>query len=127
MRFAKTRFLHTEAFRLSAILAAIFALSSVAFTISVLLIVEDQFRDQIIMSAKSDISAIRAGYKLNGPAGAQAIIAEHVATRGVTEFFLLQHKDGRRLAGNLASMAPRTGNFRIPYPGKGNEHEVLGV
>jgi signal transduction histidine kinase len=123
----KTRFLHTEAFRLSAILAAIVALSSIAFTISVLLIVEDQFRDQIIMSAKSDISSIRAGTKLNGPAGVQAIIAEHVATRGVTEFFLLQRKDGRRLAGNLASMAPRTGNFRIPYPGKGNGHEVLGV
>jgi signal transduction histidine kinase len=123
----KNRFLHTEAFRLSAILAAIFALSSAVLITSVLYIVEDQFRDQIIMSAKSDISAIRSAYKLDGPAGAQAIIAKHVATRGVTEFFLLQNKNGTRLAGNLAPMPPTTGNFRVPYPGKGDEHVVLGV
>jgi signal transduction histidine kinase len=121
----RIRLIHTEGFRISAIFAAIFALSAAILAVSVLVIVDEEFRDQIVQFANADIAAITQGYRTDGEREAREIIGQRMSAPGASEFFLLQ-RDGVRLAGNLPPMTPRTGTLTLPYPGKGPMHAIMG-
>ena len=121
----RIRLIHTEGFRISAIFAVIFALSAAILAVSVLVIVDEEFHDQIVQFANADIAAIKAGYDAQGLKEAREVIAQRMSAPGASEFFLLQ-RDGVRLAGNLPPMTPRTGTLTLPYPGKGPMHAIMG-
>ena len=122
----RIRLIHTEGFRISAIFAVIFALSAAALAISVLVIVDQEFHDQIVQFATSDIAAVQNGYRTDGEREAREVIDQRMSAPGASDFFLLQ-RNGIRLAGNLAPMTPRTGILTLPYPGQGPAHQILGV
>ena len=121
----RIRLIHTEGFRISAIFAVIFALSAAVLAVSVLVIVDEEFHDQIVQFANADIAAIKAGYDAQGLREAREVIAQRMSAPGASEFFLLQ-RGGVRLAGNLPPMTPRTGTLTLPYPGKGPMHAIMG-
>jgi signal transduction histidine kinase len=118
----RIRFLHTEAFRLSAIYAAIFALSVILLGGLALVITERAFRDQVVQFSQADIAAIQNGYDVEGLGEAREVVQQSMAGPGVSDYFLLQ-KDGKFVAGNLPVMPPRTGVFSLNRGG----HEILGV
>jgi signal transduction histidine kinase len=120
----RIRFFHTEGFRIAAIFVAIFAVSAAAMAAAVLVITDNAFHDQIVQFATADIAAVREGYSTEGEHEAREVISQRMAAPGASDFFLLQ-RDGKRLAGNLAPMPPRTGT--ITLPGSTPQHDVLGV
>ena len=75
----RIRFLHTEAFRLSAIYAAIFAVSVMLLGALVLLITERGFRDQVIQFSQADIAAIQNGFDVEGIAEATEVVQQRMA------------------------------------------------
>ena len=121
----RIRFFYTEGFRISAIFAAIFMLSAAALTVSVLLIVDDAFQDQVVQFARADIAAVETGYRSDGMREAREIVTQRMSAPGASEFFLLQ-QNGVRLDGNLPAMAPRTGILTLPSP-RGGMHAIEGV
>jgi signal transduction histidine kinase len=118
----RVRFLHTEAFRLSAIYAAIFAVSVLLLGALVLVITERALRDQIIQFSQADIAAIQNGYDVEGMAEAIEVVQQRMAAPSASDFFLLQ-KDGKSAAGNLPVMPPRADVFSLTR----NGDEILGV
>ena len=118
----RTRFLHTEAFRLSAIYAAIFAASMLVLGGMMLLIAQRAFHDQIVQFSQADIAAIQNGYDNEGLHEAREVVQQSMAAPGVSDFLLLQ-QDGHKIAGNLPAMAPRVGVFTLTSDGR----EILGV
>ncbi|HWY63333.1 MAG TPA: HAMP domain-containing sensor histidine kinase [Rhizomicrobium sp.] len=120
----RIRFIHTEGFRIAAIFVAIFALAAAALAASVLVIVQREFRDQIVQFANADIAAVKNGYRTEGEAEAREVIEQRMTAEGASDFILLQ-RDGKRLAGNLKAMPPRTGIFTVP--GIRRRHRILGV
>lgn len=124
MSCVRIRFLHTEAFRLSAIYAGIFALSVLGLGTVVFILADRAFRDQIVQFSRADIAAMRNGYNTEGVKEAREVLQQIMGEPGDSDFFLLQ-KDGRRLAGNLPPMAPRTG--AVALPGFAPGHDILGA
>jgi signal transduction histidine kinase len=123
----RIRALYTEGFRIAAIFVAIFALSAAIFTIITLVIVNEEFQDQIVQFANADIAAVKDGYRTEGEAEAREVIGQRMTAPGASDFFLLERSANVKLAGNLALMPPRTGVLTLPYPGSGKDHAILGV
>jgi len=122
----RIRVFHTEGFRIAAIFVAIFALSAAALTAVTIVIVNGEFRDQIVQFANADIAAVKDGYRTNGVSEAKEVIGQRMAAPGTSDFFLLER--GRTpLAGNLSPMPPQTGVLSLPYPGNPSGHAILGV
>lgn len=120
----RTRFLHTDAFRLTAIYTAIFALSMAVLGVSVLLITRDALQDQILKFARADNAAVASGYKSENIPEAIEVVQQRMSAPAVSDYFLLQN-GGRAIAGNLAA---------VPQPQVGVQHltgsggqEILGV
>ncbi len=120
----QTRFLHTEGFRITAIFVAIFAAAAAILAIGVIVIVEEELREQIVQFASADIAAVQAGYAGDGEREAREVIQQRMSAPGASDFFLLE-RDGRRLAGNLPPMALSGGTLTLP--GSGPRHQILGV
>ena len=123
----RIRAFHTEGFRIAAVFVAIFALSAAVLTIVTLVIVNEEFQDQIVQFANADIAAVKDGYRTEGEAEAREVINQRMAAPGASDFFLLERGATTRLAGNLAPMPPRTGVLTLPYPGGAAGHAILGV
>jgi signal transduction histidine kinase len=122
----RIRAFHTEGFRIAAIFVAIFALSAAALTAVTIVIVNGEFREQVVQFANADIAAVKDGYRTNGEAEAEEVIGQRMAAPGASDFFLLER--GRtRLIGNLSPMPPQTGVLSVPYPGNPSGHAILGV
>jgi signal transduction histidine kinase len=124
MSCVRIRFLHTEAFRLSAIFAGVFALSVLALGAVVFVITDHAFRDQVVQFSRADIAAMRNGYEAEGVEEAREVLQQIMGKPGTSDFFLLQDH-GRRLAGNLPTMTPRTGT--VTLPGLVSGDDVLGA
>ncbi len=120
----RIRFLHTEAFRLSAIYAGVFALSVLVLGSIVLVITDRAFRDQLVQFSSADIATIQAGYKGEGIDEAREVIEQSMAAPSTSDYFLLQ-QGKTRIAGNLPVMTPQTGTVSLPGASPG--HDVLGV
>ena len=123
----RIRAFHTEGFRIAAIFVAIFALSAAVFTIITLVIVNQEFQDQIVQFANADIASVKDGYRTEGEGEAREVIRQRMAAPGASDFFLLERGTNTKLEGNLAAMAPRTGILSLPYPGNAAGHAILGV
>jgi signal transduction histidine kinase len=122
----RIRAFYTEGFRIAAIFVAIFTLSAAALTAVTIVIVDGEFRDQIVQFANADIAAVKDGYRTNGEAEAKEVIGQRMSPPGTSDFFLLER--GRTpLAGNLSPMPPQTGVLSLPYPGNPPGHAILGV
>ena len=120
------RAFHTEGFRIAAIFVAIFALSAAALTVLTIVIVNGEFRDQIVQFANADIGAVENGYRTDGVREAMEIIGQRMSTPGASDFLLLE-RGQTRLAGNLKPMTPEAGILTLPYPGNPRGHAILGV
>jgi len=118
----RNRFFRTEGFRLSALFAAVFALSFVILGGFVLVITNQALRDQILAFSATDIAAIRDGYAHEGVFEAREVINQLMASPASSGFYLLQ-QDGRVVEGNLPAMTPRAGTQEISASG----HQVLGT
>ncbi len=123
----RIRAFHTEGFRIAAVFVAIFALSAAVLTVVTLVIVNEEFQDQIVQFANADIAAVKDGYRTEGEGEAREVINQRMAAPGASDFFLLERGATTRLAGNLAPMPPRTGILTLPYPGGAAGHAILGV
>lgn len=123
----RVRVLHTEGFRIAAIFVAIFALSAAVLAALTLVIVNEEFHDQIIQFANADIAAVRDGYRTEGVTEAREVVRQRMAAPGTSDFFLLQRGRTEKLAGNLAPMPPRTGVFTLPDPDGKPRHKILGA
>ena len=122
----RIRALHTESFRIAAIFVAIFALSAAALTGLTLVIVDQEFHDQIVQFANADIAAVKDGYRTEGEAEAREVIEQRMAAPGASDFFLLE-RNRTRIAGNLAPMPPKAGILTLPFPNGSKGHAILGV
>ena len=122
----RIRAFHTEGFRIAALFVAIFAVSAAALTIVTLVIVNEEFQDQIVQFAHADIAAVQDGYRMDGEKEAKEIIGQRMSAPGASDFFLLE-RGTIPLAGNLKPMPPKTGVLTLPYPGDEAGHEILGV
>jgi signal transduction histidine kinase len=120
------RAFHTEGFRIAAIFVAIFALSAAALTVLTIVIVNGEFRDQIVQFANADIGAVKDGYRTGGINEAKEVIDQRMSALGFSDFFLLEQGQ-TRLGGNLKPMAPQPGILTLPYPGNPPGHAILGV
>jgi signal transduction histidine kinase len=109
----RIRYFHTEGFRLSAIYTLVFALSILAIGAIVLLISDRAMRDQIVESARTDVLAMQRGYDQKGMVEVLEVIDQLRGEPGASDSFLVQ-QSGRRLAGNLSAMPPRTGIIELP-------------
>jgi signal transduction histidine kinase len=119
----RNRLLQTEGFRLSAIYAAAFTLSTLALGAMVIVITGQALRDQILQSSRADIAAIQHGYASSeGMGEAQEVVEQLMAAPAGSDFFLLQ-RSGRKLAGNLAPMPAHVGAVTLSLP----DREILGV
>ena len=118
-----TRVFNTEGFRIAAIFVATFALMAAIMAFAVLGAVEEQFRNQILQSAETDIGAVATGYRALGLAEAKEIVEQRLSAPGTSDYFLLE-QNGKKIAGNLPQMVEKTGTFNLPdaIPG----HPVLG-
>jgi len=122
----RIRAFHTEGFRIAAIFVGIFALSAAVFAITTLVIVSEEFQDQIVRFANADIASVKDGYRTEGVPEAIEVINQRMTAPGASDFFLLQRGTTRQ-AGNLAPMPPRTGILSLPYPGGEQGRAILGV
>ncbi len=95
-------------------------------TVAVLLIVDQEFRGQIVQFANADIAAVSDGYKNEGLDEAREVIGQRMSAPGGSDYLLLQ-RNRQRLAGNLATMRERTGILTLPNPAAGPGHQILGV
>ena len=120
------RVFHTEGFRIAAIFVAIFALSAALLGVLTIVIVNQEFRDQIVQFANADIGAIKDGYRTEGVPEAEEVIDQRMSTPGASDFFLLA-QGRKRLAGNLQPMTPQSGILILPNPGNSPGHLILGV
>jgi signal transduction histidine kinase len=123
----RIRAFHTEGFRIAAIFVAIFALSAAIFAVATLVIVGEEFQDQIVRFANADIASVKDGYRTEGIPEALEVIKQRMTAPGASDFFLLQRGASTRLSGNLAPMPPHTGILNLPYPGGAHGHAILGV
>ena len=99
----RIRIFHTEGFRIAALFVAIFALSAAVFTIITLVIVNEEFQDQIVQFANADIASVNDGYRTEGEDEAREVIGQRMTAPGASDFFLLERGTTKRLAGNLAT------------------------
>ena len=70
-----------------------------------LVIVDKEFRDQIVQFSNADIAAVKDGYRTEGVGEAREVINQRMASPGASDFFLLEHGQTEKLAGNLQSDA----------------------
>jgi signal transduction histidine kinase len=122
----RIRLLHTEGFRIAAIFAVVFAILAVAMAGAILVIVDDEFRGEIVQFANADVATVKAGYDTKGLREAKEVVNQRMASPDASDFMLLE-QDGKRLAGNIAPMPPTTGILTLPMPGTRGRRTILGV
>ena len=126
MSSALDRLVRSEGFRVAGIFLGIFMLSSAVLAGSVLFIVAEEFRSQVLQFAQADIAAVKDGYRTGKIHEAREVIQQQMAAAGASDYFLLE-QNGVRLAGNLPLMAPRIGTVAVPIPRSKNGRTALGI
>ncbi len=123
------RVLHAEGFRFAALFAAVFLALAVVLCAAVLWIVEDAQTAALVGANDADIETIENGFRDEGIDEAVEVVRQRLGSaapgrrRPVDVHMLIQSKDGRILAGNMAAMPPRPGRFDMPgaVSGRGME------
>lgn len=125
----RPRFLFTEGFRLTALLAGLFITSSLALMAAMYFVTNDALTSNFLKSVDSDFSTIESGFKDKGRAEVIEVIGQLTAAPSPSRYYLLQDETGKKLAGNLPAMAPLFATAWIDAPdGVKNrtEHRILG-
>ena len=115
------RLIHTESFRLAAIYAAIFVISFLLFSTLVYFTVDGAFRAEALRTTESDLATVASAYRSEGVPEAEEVISQSMAAPRASDFLLLA-QDGKKLAGNLPLLPPRTGIVEMRQDG----HPMLG-
>jgi signal transduction histidine kinase len=120
----RINYFQTEGFRLSAIYALVFALSTLILGVSVILINGHALRDQVLEAARTDLVALQLAYDEEGMEEVHEVIGRLKGVPSASELFLLQ-RDGERIDGNLPQMPPQLGIVELgPTP---QHPAILGI
>ena len=104
---------NNESSRLSALLIGLFAAAALLLGIMVYLTAERAMRAELHDFISADGGAVVNGYRSEGLPEAIEVVQQLTAVPAVSGRYLLQDRDGRKLAGNLAPMAARSALFQI--------------
>jgi signal transduction histidine kinase len=120
MSSASTRLLQTDSFRLAAIYAGLFLVSTLLLMALVFVAVSRAFEADLLRASSDDLVSIQRAYVGGMPRGkalheANEMIEDRQLATDSSDVFLLVSK-GRKVAGNLPFMAARAGELRFPYP-----------
>lgn len=119
----RNRYFQSEGFRLSAIYTLAFALSVAAIGAIVLVTTRHALLDQVVVSARTEITALQRAYSAKGLPEVLEVLDQLKGAPGDAELYLVQ-RGNRRIAGNLPPMPPR---FGVVTLSQGTRHQVLGV
>jgi signal transduction histidine kinase len=129
------RLFQTESFRLAAVYAGMFLLSTLLLTTMIFAAVSHAFEAQQLRAADDDLAAIRKAYAGGMKAGkalheAKEMIDDRLLASDSADLFLLL-SGSRKVAGNLPAGPVRAGKLRFPLfphdPGSTrSDHIVLG-
>ncbi len=129
----RIRILHTESFRLTALFTALFLGATLTLAASVYLIVDSAFKAELLHAADLDLAAVKKGYADEGVNEAVEVITQRLTKPPASDFLVLETTNGRKIAGNLPFIAPRTGSLKLPLPMSArdegedvHEHQILG-
>ncbi|HEX4023439.1 MAG TPA: HAMP domain-containing sensor histidine kinase [Steroidobacteraceae bacterium] len=126
--FVLRRF-NNESARLSALLIGLFAASALLLGNLVYLIAGQAIRAELHDFISADAGAVSSGYRGEGLSEAVEVVQQLTAAPGVSGRYLLQSRDGHKLAGDLDAMPARSGMFEFRADGRGGGrgvHDVLG-
>jgi signal transduction histidine kinase len=107
---------NNETARLSALLIGLFALSALLLGLTANWITERAMLAELRDSISADAGAIASGYRSEGISEAIEVVRQLSAVPGLPGRYLLQSRDGRKLAGDLDTMPARTGLFEVTAP-----------
>ncbi|MGH8227173.1 MAG: ATP-binding protein [Steroidobacteraceae bacterium] len=108
-----SRGITSETARLSALLIALFAASALVLGFTADWIAGRAMRAELRDIIGTDVGAIRSGFAAEGRSEAIEVVNQLTAVPGLSERILLEDPNGRKMAGNLSAMTPRTGVFRL--------------
>ncbi len=124
------RRIDSETARLSAWLIGLFAASALLLGFTAYWIADHAMRAELREFISADAGAIASGYHSEGLSEAIEVVHQLTAVPSLSGRFLLQSRDGKKLAGNLDPMPPRPGLFefaiRRAARGDRHDHTVLG-
>ena len=92
-----------------------------------LVIVDQEFRDQIVQFANADIAAVKDGYRTEGVEEAREVIAAAHGRAGRLRFFPAATRRRGQTGRQSAAHAAATGVLTLPYPSGKPGHAILGV
>jgi signal transduction histidine kinase len=125
-----SRLLRTESFRLTAVFVGIILAAMLTLMALVYAITHEAFRAELHASIDHGLASVEDGYNTEGISEAKEVIQQRLFRSGGTDFFLLETASQKKLAGNMAPMAPVEGLQRIAMPhskaGEGEDHEIVG-
>ena len=117
-----------ESAQLAALLIGLFALAALLLGVTGYWIADRAMRAEVQDVIDAGAGAVLSGYRSEGRTEAIEVVQQLSAVPGLSGRYLLQSADGRRLAGNLAAMTPRTGLFEVVVApaGRGKHPEGPG-
>lgn len=119
-----TRLVRTTGFRLAALYAGLFGVSVLILFGVIYWITTDTLRTQAVANVTGEVSALSADFETGGLAHiARTVDLRRASASPAPLFYLLLDANGRKLAGNLPELAPRTGWQRLPSPRAGSSHD----
>jgi signal transduction histidine kinase len=107
------RLFNNESTRLSALLIGLFAASALLLGITIYWKTDRAMLAELRDSIDADAGAIVSGYRSEGRAEAIEVVQQLTAVPGLSGRYLLQSRDGHKLAGNLDAMAAIAGLFEV--------------
>jgi signal transduction histidine kinase len=126
----RVRLFQTESFRLAAIYAGLFLVSTLLLMTIVFMVVSHAFEENLLRASNDDLAAIRRAYAEGKPRGkalheATEMVDDRLLAADAADLFLLQ-SGSRKIAGNLPPMPGRTGVLRYPYPALPGQDAIAG-
>src|SRR5215469_456917 len=130
MSFVSTRIFQTDSFRLAAIYAGLFLVSTLLLMALVFFAVNRAFEADLLRASGDDLLSIQRAYAGGMPRGkalheATEMIEDRQLATDSSDVFLLVSR-GRKIAGNLPLMPAQIGELRLPYPAAPDARGIAG-
>ena len=123
------RVLFTDSFRLTALLSALFVVSSLALMGAMYLVTDNALTTSFLNSVRADFGAAESAFASEGQSEVIEVVGQLTASPRPAKYYLLQDKSGQKLAGNLPAMTPVFTTTWIDAPHdvrNRDEHRILG-
>ena len=126
----RVRLFQTESFRLAAIYAGLFLVSTLLLMTIVFMVVSHAFEANLLRASNDDLAAIRRAYAAGMPRGkalheAKEMIDDRLLAADAADLFLLQ-SGPKKIAGNLPLMSASLGVLRFAYPASPGQVAIAG-